>query len=356
MSFRKTTIKRPPVQHRGLNYLLNLVSAAPAPPPATGNIVAAGGFFPDGAKFSPDGINWSDGLIPIGEEIYTLAWRSGSGYYGTKSGFAASKLRTAFSAAGDTAWSFTDSNALAGLGASPTAHRDGLCFGGGVWIICIDTGPTTGMQIYSSSDFITWTLRQTIVYGTGVNGNTQAYWDGAQFVVMLRGSTIWTTRFLTSPDGITWADIDNVVLSVKAAGNPSWFFIFKQGGFYLISGVDGSGTMNVFRSAALAGPWSTVGGAFAGGSAGPYTFASNGTRIVCGAGINRKFGYSDNNGATWTIPAAPPDPGYGSVNNRFTYRSGVFVMIYFNDTFVSADGATFTLNAPPLGDQYRNVV
>ncbi len=195
-----------------------------------------------------------------------------------------------------------------------------------------------GGTIYSSSNAVTWTLRNS---GTTANLNAVVF-AGSQFVAAGDGGTI-----LTSTDGITWTTV--------ASGTANNLYGLSLTGAFVIA-VGASGTM---LSSTDAGKTWTVQKPVTANDLYSVTVSSSSVFVIVGA---QGTVLSGNNGTTWTVQNSQTTQDLRSVVAGRVTLVNTFVAVGAAGTMISStDGAKWTvqpslaanaLNAMVFGSQW----
>lgn len=216
----------------------------------------------------------------------------------------------------------------------------GLTYGEGLYIACGTFGGYTAL-IFSTTDLVTWTLRNSISGLTGADAKALAY-NGSVFCLVGGPSNLSgnTGNIMTSADGITWGNIYPALNFRGFRGICS----DGAGTFIAVGDEYAIANVNVLKSTDGAGAvWSNKSFTSSpSGMSGGATAYGNGIYVLVGGsiGITGYAAYSTDGGDTWNNSTMPSTPLYlGAV-----YWAGTKFIAVGEDgeIVVSTDGVAWT--------------
>ena len=214
-----------------------------------------------------------------------------------------------------------------------------ITYGNGLYVAVGNSG--TNQQIYTSSDAITWTLRTT---GLGTGGVTYAtlrgitYGNGLYVAVGDSSGSGINVQVYTSSDAITWT-LRTTGLTQSGLLNG----IIYANGLFVIVGF----SVRIYTSSDAI-TWTPISG-LGGGSLNAITYA-NGLYVAAGSdsSSNQQI-YTSSNAITWTLRTT----GLANNGNLYgiTYANGLYFaagILTGIQIYSSSDAITWTLITPGL--------
>ena len=246
-----------------------------------------------------------------------------------------------------------------------SANLYGAGFGGGVFATT-GTGQGGIPTVLTSTDSVTWTVRQTPVsnttgvtpYGNGtwvVWNSSQAYRttdfigyvklelpisSGIQIISYVNSNWVVlssTGSYATSTDLVNW--------TLRNSGTANLRDITWTGTNYVVAASGAIIYSTDLISWSTATGWAGVARGIAAGTSGRVAVVNNASTVAY---------YSTNHGQTWT--AATTAPTNGATNNSLTFGGGTFVFAnQSSEVWTSTDGNTWTQQTDGTTDGYGGV-